>query len=218
MPNLESVIDRSYETDIINEKYAFIEEIIHEVVVNQTQKEALTDSVDRVLTNRWLGIPIFLGVMALVFFFTFFIGDMLKDYFQAGVDGAIELAGTALTEAGADDMLRSLICDGIIAGVGAILTFLPNIAILFLFLALLEDSGYMSRVAYIMNDIMNRLGLSGRAFIPMILGFGCTVPAIMASRSLENKMDRYRTMLVTPFMSCSARLPIYILFPACFSK
>lgn len=106
--------------------------------------------------------------MALVFFFTFFIGDMLKDYFQAGVDGAIELAGTALTEAGADDMLRSLICDGIIAGVGAILTFLPNIAILFLFLALLEDSGYMSRVAYIMNDIMNRLGLSGRAFIPMI--------------------------------------------------
>lgn len=216
LPNLESVIDRSYETDIINEKYAFIEEIIHEVVVNQTQKEALTDSVDRVLTNRWLGIPIFLGVMALVFFFTFFIGDMLKDYFQAGVDGAIELAGTALTEAGADDMLRSLICDGIIAGVGAILTFLPNIAILFLFLALLEDSGYMSRVAYIMNDIMNRLGLSGRAFIPMILGFGCTVPAIMASRSLENKMDRYRTMLVTPFMSCSARLPIYILFSSMF--
>ena len=113
-------------------------------------------------------------------------------------------------------MLISLICDGIIAGVGGILTFLPNICILFLTLAVLEDSGYMSRVAYIMNDVMNRLGLSGRAFIPMILGFGCSVPAIMASRALENKTDRYRTMLVTPFMSCSARLPIYILFSGMF--
>lgn len=216
VPALDKVIERNYETDIINEKYAFIEEIVHEVVVNQEQKEALTDSVDRVLTNRWLGIPIFLGIMALVFFFTFFIGDMLKDYFQAGVDGAVEIASTTLTAVGADEMLTSLICDGIIAGVGAILTFLPNIAILFLFLALLEDSGYMSRVAYIMNDIMNRLGLSGRAFIPMIVGFGCTVPAIMASRALEHKVDRYRTMLVTPFMSCSARLPIYILFSSMF--
>mgnify|MGYP000813537731 FL=1 len=113
-------------------------------------------------------------------------------------------------------MLRSLLVDGIVAGVGGILTFLPNIFILFLALAFLEDSGYMARVAYVMEGIMSKLGLSGRAFIPMILGFGCTVPAIMASRALENRRDRFKVMLITPFMSCSARLPIYILFAEMF--
>jgi ferrous iron transport protein B len=214
--DVHHVLDRSYETDIITEKYAFIEEIIHEVVVNQASKAAATDSVDRYLTDKWLGIPIFLAIMAIVFFLTFFIGDMVQDSFQGSIDTLSALAEGGLTSLGADDMLISLVCDGIIAGVGGILTFLPNICILFFALAILEDSGYMSRVAYVMNDIMNRLGLSGRAFIPMILGFGCSVPAIMASRALEDKRDRYRTMLVTPFMSCSARLPIYILFSGMF--
>ncbi|MCH4178323.1 MAG: ferrous iron transport protein B [Megasphaera sp.] len=210
------VIDRSYETDIISQKYAFIEEIIHECVVNQAEKAAATDYADRLLTNRWLSIPLFLAIMAVVFFLTFFVGNVLQKYFEGAIDLLSTGATAGLTALGADDMIISLVCDGIIAGVGGILTFLPNICILFFSLALLEDSGYMSRVAFIMNDVMNRLGLSGRAFIPMILGFGCSVPAIMASRALENKTDRYRTMLVTPFMSCSARLPIYILFSGMF--
>ncbi|MCH4167385.1 MAG: ferrous iron transport protein B [Megasphaera sp.] len=214
--DVKHVIDRSYETDIINQKYAFIEEIIHECVVNQAEKAASTDYVDQILTNRWLSIPVFLAIMGLVFFLTFFVGNILQVYFEGAINFVSDGATAGLTAIGADDMVISLVCDGIIAGVGSILTFLPNICILFFSLALLEDSGYMSRVAFIMNDIMNRLGLSGRAFIPMILGFGCSVPAIMASRALENKTDRYRTMLVTPFMSCSARLPIYILFSGMF--
>lgn len=216
LEGLEKVVDRSYETDIINQKYSFIEEVIREVVVNQAKRAAATDYADQILTNRWASIPLFLLVMGVVFFLTFFIGDILRDYFEAAIDILSEWAGGGLETLGADEMIVSLVCDGIIAGVGGILTFLPNIVILFVTLAVLEDTGYMSRVAFIMNDIMNRLGLSGRAFIPMILGFGCSVPAIMASRALENKTDRYRTMLVTPFMSCSARLPIYILFSGMF--
>lgn len=216
--NLPKVIDRNYESDIINEKYDFIQEIIREVLVNKERQEALTEKVDRALTHRFWSIPIFLGIMALVFFLTFTIGDWLKGYFELGIEGILTLAGNVLTSAGVNEMVRSLLVDGIIAGVGGILTFLPNIFILFLALAFLEDSGYMSRVAYVMEGLMSKLGLSGRAFIPMILGFGCTVPAIMASRALENRRDRYKVMLITPFMSCSARLPIYILFAEMFFR
>ena len=216
--NLPKVIDRNYESDIINEKYDFIQEIIREVLVNKERQEALTEKVDRALTHRFWSIPIFLGIMALVFFLTFTIGDWLKGYFELGIEGISTLAGNVLTSAGVNEMVRSLLVDGIIAGVGGILTFLPNIFILFLALAFLEDSGYMSRVAYVMEGLMSKLGLSGRAFIPMILGFGCTVPAIMASRALENRRDRYKIMLITPFMSCSARLPIYILFAEMFFR
>ncbi len=215
---LPEIIDKSYETDIINQKYDFIEEVIEEVIINKNKKEAATDAVDRILTNKWLSIPIFLLVMAAVFFLTFTIGDYLKEYFEAFVELISGFITSGLKSINAGDMLISLIVDGIISGVGGILTFLPNIAILFLALAFLEDSGYMSRVAFVMDDIMGKLGLSGRAFIPMILGFGCSVPAIMASRALENKRDRFKTMLVTPFMSCSARLPIYILFSGMFFK
>ena len=206
------ILDRSYEQEIINQKYDFIDEIIQEVLVNKEKKEVFTDKIDNVLTNTWLGLPIFLGIMALVFFLTFTVGDWLKGFFEMGLDlfsGAVLSSLQAINTA---PMLISLIVDGIITGVGGILTFLPNIFILFLALAFLEDSGYMSRVAYVMDGIMGKLGLSGRSFIPMILGFGCSVPAIMASRALENKRDRYKTMLITPFMSCSARLPIYVLF------
>lgn len=210
--NMPDVIDRNYESDIINEKYDFIEEIIREVLVNKDRQDALTEKVDRVLTHKFWSIPIFLVVMAAVFFLTFTIGDWLKGFLELGIESLSALISDGLIAVGVNEVLRSLLVDGIIAGVGGILTFLPNIFILFLALAFLEDSGYMARVAYVMEGIMSKLGLSGRAFIPMILGFGCTVPAIMASRSLENRRDRFKVMLITPFMSCSARLPIYILF------
>ena len=214
--NMPDVIDRNYESDIINEKYDFIEEIIREVLVNKDRQDALTEKADRVLTHKFWSIPIFLVVMAAVFFLTFTIGDWLKGFLELGIESLSALISDGLIAVGVNEVLRSLLVDGIIAGVGGILTFLPNIFILFLALAFLEDSGYMARVAYVMEGIMSKLGLSGRAFIPMILGFGCTVPAIMASRSLENRRDRFKVMLITPFMSCSARLPIYILFAEMF--
>lgn len=214
--DLSDIVDRSYESDIINEKYDFIEEIMNEVIMNKAEKEATTDKVDAILTHKIWSIPIFLGIMAVVFWLTFVVGDFFKGFFVTFINWISEQAMTGLTLSGAAPGLTSLVTHGIIAGVGAILTFLPNIFMLFLALAFLEDSGYMSRVAYVMDGIMGRLGLSGRAFIPMILGFGCTVPAIMASRALETKRDRLRVMLVTPFMSCSARLTVFILFSEMF--
>jgi len=212
----DAIADRSYEKDIINQKYNFIEEIISEILVNKAEKEASTDKIDHYLTSRWLGLPIFLVIMALVFFLTFTVGDWLKGYFEIGLEKFSSFVAGGLTAMHTDPMLSSLILDGIIAGVGGILTFLPNIFILFLALAVLEDSGYMARVAFVMDDIMSHLGLSGRAFLPLLLGFGCTVPALMASRTLEHSKDRFKTILVTPFMSCSARLPIYVLFSSMF--
>ncbi|CAK7024898.1 MAG: Fe(2+) transporter FeoB [Peptostreptococcus russellii] len=214
--DLGDVLDRSYESDIINEKYDFIEEIVHEVLVNKEKQSKFTAKIDKVLLHNVLGIPTFLIIMAVVFFLTFTIGDWLKGYFENFVSWLSLIVTSGMTAANVNSIVISLVVDGIIAGVGGILSFLPNIFILFLALAFLEDSGYMSRVAYVMNGIMGKLGLSGRAFIPMILGFGCTVPAIMSTRVLENEKDRRRTMLITPFMSCSARLPIYILFSQLF--
>ena len=210
------ILDKSYETEIINQKYDLIDEIIEEVLVHREEKAALTERADRVLTHPVWGLPIFLGIMAVVFFLTFTVGDFLAGYFELAVDWLTTFVGETLLGWGVGELLVALITDGVIAGVGGILTFLPNIFILFLALAFLEDTGYMARVAYVMDGIMGRLGLSGRAFLPMVLGFGCSVPAIMASRALESKRDRYKTMLVTPFMSCSARLPIYILFSDLF--
>lgn len=210
------LLDRSYETDIINEKYDFIEELVAEVLFHREEKEALTDRVDRVLTNRWLGLPIFLCIMAGVFFLTFSLGDWMKSFFDLLLDWVSGGVTQLLQTLQVSHVVTSLVVDGVIAGVGGILTFLPNIFVLFVALALLEDSGYMARVAYVMDGVMGKLGLSGRAFLPMVLGFGCSVPAIMASRVLENDRDRHKTMLVTPFMSCSARLPIYVLFASIF--
>lgn len=214
--DMPAVLDRSYEKDIINQKYDFIEEVIQETLVNKNKKEERTDKIDRYMTSKWLGLPIFLGIMALVFFLTFTVGDWLKGYFEIALEWISGGAGNLLEAWHVSSMLQSLIVDGIISGVGGILTFLPNIFILFLALAFLEDSGYMARVAFVMDDIMGHLGLSGRAFLPMLLGFGCSVPAIMASRALEHRKDRLKTILVTPFMSCSARLPIYVLFSSMF--
>lgn len=214
--DLSGVIDKDFESRIINEKYDFIQEIIDETLVNKEAKSAFTDKIDKALTHRIWGVPIFLAIMAAVFFLTFTIGDWLKGFFENWLEAFSGYTRYMLASVNTNDMLTSLIVDGIIAGVGSVLTFLPNIFILFLALAFLEDSGYMSRVAYVMDGIMGKLGLSGRAFIPMLLGFGCTVPAIMASRSLENRHDKLRTILITPFMSCSARLPIYVMLSKIF--
>lgn len=210
------VLDKNYEKIIINQKYDYIEEIMEETLFYKNQKEEKTEKIDRVLTHPIWGVPVFLGIMAFVFFCTFTVGDAVKGIFQIGLDYAFEGMTNLLTSIHASGWLVSLIVDGIMAGVGGILTFLPNIFILFLALAILEDSGYMSRVAYVMDGIMGKIGLSGKAFLPMVLGFGCTVPAIMASRTLEKEEDRKKTMLLTPFMSCSARLPIYVLFADMF--
>ena len=208
--------DKNYESEIINQKYDFINEIIDEVMVHKQRQDKLTDKLDSVFTHKIWGIPVFLGIMAVVFFLTFFVGDLIKSLFEMGIGWLSDTVQNGLTSVGAHEILVSLIVDGIIGGVGTIITFLPNIFILFLALSFLEDSGYMARVAYVMEGVMSKLGLSGRAFIPMLLGFGCTVPAIMASRTLENKRDRFKVMLVTPFMSCNARLTIYILFAEMF--
>lgn len=216
LPDLEKIIDRSYEQEIINQKYDFIEEIIQEILANKSEKEAFTEKLDHFLTHRIWGLPLFLGIMALVFLLTFTVGDWLKGYFEIFLESFSAAVTSGLTSLHVGDMMISLVVDGIISGVGGILTFLPNIFILFLALAFLEDSGYMARVAFVMDDIMGHLGLSGRAFIPLLLGFGCSVPAVMASRALEHRKDRLKTILITPFMSCSARLPIYVLFSQMF--
>lgn len=214
--DLMGLDDKNYESEILNEKYSFIEEILDEVMPDRDVKSRGTDRVDEILTHRIWGIPIFLCIMALTFMLTFSLGDFIKGFFETGLGSFSETAAELLTGFGVGDIIVSLIVDGIISGVGGILSFLPNIVILFIALAFLEDSGYMSRVAYVMDGIMSKIGLSGRAFIPMILGFGCTVPAVMASRTLENPRDRLKTILVTPFMSCSAKIPIYILFSGMF--
>lgn len=211
-----NVVERSYEKEIIQCKYAYIEKVVNEILFYRNRKAAGTDRIDRLLTHPVLGVPVFLLIMCLVFFLTFTVGDALKGVFEEGLAFVSGLAADGLTAVGVADWLKSLIVDGIIAGVGGILTFIPNIFILFLSLAVLEDSGYMARVAYVMDSVMGRVGLSGKAFLPMILGFGCTVPAIMATRALETEQDRRKTMLVTPFMSCSARLPVYVLFSEMF--
>ncbi|MCI8517266.1 MAG: ferrous iron transport protein B [Hungatella sp.] len=214
--NLSGIVDYSYEKDIINEKYDYIEAVIGECLFNKERQAAMTDRIDELLTHPFWGIPIFLGIMALVFFLTFMVGDFLKGYFESGLDYFSQGLLAGLEAIGTSSWLISLLVDGIVAGVGGILTFLPNIFILFLALAFLEDSGYMARVAYVMNETMSRVGLSGKAFLPMLLGFGCTVPAVMATRALATERDRKRTILITPFMSCSARLPIYVLFAEMF--
>lgn len=214
--DVDSVVGDGLEKKIINQKYDYIEEVIDECLFNKQERAAATDRIDGWLTHPVWGIPLFLGIMAVVFFLTFTVGDFLKGYFEIGLDWLSEAVLTFLTGIHASSWVISLVVDGIVAGVGGILTFLPNIFILFLALAFLEDSGYMARVAYVMNEIMGKVGLSGKAFLPMLLGFGCTVPAVMASRALPSDRDRRRTILITPFMSCSARLPIYVLFADMF--
>lgn len=200
--------------------YGCIEEILSKCVEQKGRTACAPDvsavSADRVLTHPLWGIPAFLLIMGLVFFLTFYVGDALHGFLESGL--ALVSAGvrSVLMRVHSPDWLLSLVVDGIVAGVGGVLTFFPNLFILFLALAVLEDSGYMARAAYVMNEIMGVAGLSGRAFLPLLLGFGCSVPAVMACRTLETVKDKRRTILMTPFMSCSAKLPIYVLFSGMF--
>ena len=178
--------------------------------------DSFTDRADRLLAHPVWGIPIFFGILALVFFLTFSAGGFLRGYFERGLAMLSAYILELLGWCRVSGWIISLVSDGILAGVGGVLGFLPNIAILFLALAFLEDSGYMARIAWVMNGTMASAGLSGKAVLPVLLGFGCTVPAVLASRILENEKDRRRTILMTPFMSCSARLPVYVLFTGMF--
>lgn len=213
---VETIVDKNYEKYIIQQKYKYIEQIIKEVVFHLKKKIEATEKIDKWLTHPVWGLPIFFGVMICIFFLTFTVGDSLKGIFEVGLSFFSETVNSLLITFRVSPVLISLIIDGIIAGVGGILSFLPNIFILFLAMAFLEDSGYMSRVAYVMDYLMGKIGLSGKAFLPMILGFGCSVPAIMATRALETEKDRRKAMFLTPFMSCSAKLPIYVLFSQMF--
>ena len=159
----------------------------------------------------------FLGIMLLVFWLTFgIIGQGLSDLLSLGIDRVTELADHALTVYGMNPVVHSLVIDGIFAGVGSVLSFLPIIVVLFFFLSILEDSGYMARVAFVMDKLLRKIGLSGRSFVPMLIGFGCTVPAVMSSRTLSSERDRKMTILLTPYISCSAKIPIYAVFTAAF--
>ena len=213
---VDALAEHSYEKVIARKKYEYIEKIMEEVLFYKDRKAASTDRIDKIMTHPVWGVPVFLCIMALVFFLTFFVGDFLKGGLEYALAVFSDLVRTGLEGLHVTGWMISLVVDGVIAGVGGILTFIPNIFILFLALAILEDSGYMARVAYVMDGIMGKVGMSGRAFLPMVLGFGCTVPAIMATRALETEHDRRRIMIVTPFMSCSARLPVYVLFSGMF--
>ncbi len=204
---------------IADQKYKFICKVCDECVVHLKKPGELTvsDKVDKVVTNKYLAIPVFAGVMALVFFLTFGpIGSFLTDGVAAGIDALTNALRAGLSGAGASAWAISLVCDGIVAGVGSIVSFFPQILLLFFFLSVLEDSGYMARAAFIMDKALHRTGLSGRSFVPMLMGFGCSVPGIMAARTLENERDRRLTIMLTPFMSCSAKMPVYALFIAAF--
>jgi ferrous iron transport protein B len=196
-------------------RYAYISEILKKTLVKRPEaagKPTLSDKIDRVVTHRIWGIPIFLVAMYAVFQFTFAVGDPLIGWVEMFFEWFGGIIGTGLAAISAPAFLTSLLVDGVIGGVGSVLVFLPNILLLFLAISVLEDSGYMARAAYIMDRFMHSLGLHGKAFIPMILGFGCNVPAIMATRTLATRNDRLTTILINPLMSCSARLPVYVLF------
>ncbi len=202
------------ESAITDAKYAFVRGALAECY-QKNEKSTLhahTDKIDAIVTHRWLGYPVFLVVMFITFFCTFAIGQYPMDWLESLFGWMGELVGAAMSEG----PLKSLLVDGIIAGVGSVLVFLPNILILYLFISFMEDSGYMARAAFIMDKFMHRIGLHGKSFIPMIMGFGCNVPAIMATRTIEDRKSRLLTMLVIPMMSCSARIPVYVILVSAF--
>ena len=204
---------------IADMRFHFIHQLVEQTVVKPRQsKEQLRSArIDRFLTGRYTAIPAFVGIMALVFYLTFgVIGLELQNLLEAGIDALTAAADSTLTAWNVNAAVHSLVIDGIFTGVGSVLSFLPIIVTLFFFLSLLEDTGYMARVAFVMDKLLRRIGLSGRSIVPMLIGFGCTVPGVMASRTLPSERDRKMTILLTPFMSCSAKLPIYSLFAAAF--
>ena len=200
-------------------RYDFIEKVAAESVVkaHESREHRRSMRIDAVLTNRFSALPLFLGIMFLVFYLTFnLVGAWLSDLLSLGIDALTALVDRGLTAYGINPVVHSLIVDGVFAGVGSVLSFLPLIVVLFFFLSVLEDTGYMARVAFVMDKLLRKIGLSGRSFVPMLIGFGCSVPAIMATRTLSSDRDRKMTILLTPYMSCSAKIPIYAVFSAAF--
>ena len=213
----EAGLDRN--AALADMRYNFIEKVCGECVVKakESREHRRSMQIDKVLTHRIFAIPLFIAIMGLVFFLTFnVVGAFLSNVMSYAIDGLTLLADRALTAYGINPVVHSLVIDGIFAGVGSVVSFLPLIVTLFFFLSILEDSGYMARVAFVMDKLLRKIGLSGRSFVPMLVGFGCSVPAIMATRTLSSNRDRKMTILLTPFMSCSAKIPIYTLFAAAF--
>lgn len=213
----ETGLDR--EAAISNMRFSFIEKMCQKTVVrpHESKEHKRSMKIDRLLTGRYTAIPCFIAIMALIFVMTFnLVGAWLSDLMSLGVDSVISLIDNALTAVQINPVVHSLVVDGICNGVGSVISFLPTIVTLFFFLSILEDTGYMARVAFVMDKLLRKIGLSGRSFVPMLIGFGCSVPAIMSTRTLSSERDRKITILLTPFMSCSAKLPIYSLIISVF--
>ncbi|MBQ3675935.1 MAG: ferrous iron transport protein B [Bacteroidales bacterium] len=210
---IQRQLDTDVETALSDAKYGFISGALHETFTEgKVDINKYTRRIDKLVANRWLGFPFFIFLMWLMFYVTFELGSYPQDWIEMGFSALADWFNLILPE----NFLRSLIVDGILAGIGAVCSFVPNILLLYLFISLMEDSGYMSRAAFIMDNLMHKMGLHGKSFIPMLMGFGCNAPAIMATRTIESRSSRLITMLVIPFMSCSARLPIYVLFTGTF--
>ncbi len=215
----ESGIDRH--SALAKMRFTFIDKVCSETVTHpkESRERIRSEKIDRILTGKYTAIPSFVGIMAIIFWLTFgVIGLWLQELMDIGVNNLSLLCEKVMIDASVNEVLRSLVIDGVFVGVGSVLTFLPIIVVLFFFLSLLEDSGYMARIAFVMDKPFRKLGLSGRSFVPMIIGFGCSVPAIMATRTLPSERDRKMTIMLTPFMSCSAKIPIYAFFAAAFFK
>lgn len=216
---LESETGLDREAALADMRFNFIERLCDKTVVRpgESREHKRSVAIDRILTGKYTALPCFIGIMALVFWLTFgVIGAALSDLLTLGIDALTNLTDHALTVYGINPVVHSLVIDGIFAGVGSVLSFLPTIVTLFFFLSILEDTGYMARVAFVMDQLLRRIGLSGRSFVPMLIGFGCSVPAIMSTRTLPSEHDRKMTVMLTPFMSCSAKLPVYGLLCAAF--
>ena len=214
---VETKMDRA--AAVAKMRFDYIEDVCKETVVKprESKERIRSQKIDRFLTGKYTGIPAFIGIMGLVFWLTFnVIGAFLQGVLESGIGVLTEWADQALQAANVNSVVHALVIDGVFTGIGGVLSFLPIIVTLFFFLSLLEDSGYMARVAFIMDKLLRKLGLSGRSIVPMLIGFGCTVPGVMASRTLPSERDRKMTILLTPFMSCSAKLPIYAFFTAAF--
>ena len=213
----EAGLDRN--AALADMRYTFIENVVEHSVIkcHESKEHARSIRIDKVLTGRYTAIPVFLGIMLLTFYLTFnVIGQRLSDWLELGIDALTRIVDAGLTAYGINPVVHSLIIDGIFAGVGSVLVFLPIIVTLFFFLSILEDTGYMARVAFVMDKPLRKIGLSGRSIVPMLIGFGCSVPAIMATRTISSDRDRKMTILLTPYMSCSAKISIYAFFTAAF--
>ncbi len=216
---MEDALATDRKAAIADMRYSFIETLCEKTVVKpkENKQHARSVRIDNILTHKYLAIPMFLAIMGVVFWLTFgVIGSFLSDLLAGGLNVLTEAVRGVLTSGGFNPVMISLVADGIFAGVGSVLSFIPTIVVLFFFLSMLEDSGYMARVAFVMDKLLRKIGLSGRSFVPMLIGFGCSVPAIMATRTLPSERDRKMTIVLTPFMSCSAKLPIYGMFTMAF--